>query len=283
VSRARRRRGQATLPLRVYCDMRTAKAIASLLAALPIACGAAGFNVLLDQLEADHAALLAAEQDFRQLRAAGELSATAAADYSSYLQALRGRVANDCQALVEAGGVLPAGAPCAAFPVNMAAPRPLDQGVPLNRAERTGELDAELEAGLSQFDELLLREQERVRASAPRSGDGAAAGGDGGSDSGATLSAGDGGLAGAPGSAAASAGREVQQGETGDGRPPGAGEGGEGAVGRGAMPPPPPGTPDGSDDDVVARQLREAAEQETDPELRGKLWEEYRRYKQGIR
>jgi len=39
--------------------------------------------------------------------------------------------------------------------------------------------------------------------------------------------------------------------------------------------------PDGSDDDVVARQLREAAEKETDPELREKLWEEYRRYKAG--
>ena len=37
--------------------------------------------------------------------------------------------------------------------------------------------------------------------------------------------------------------------------------------------------PDGSDDDVVARQIREAAMAETDPELREKLWEEYRKYK----
>jgi hypothetical protein len=36
---------------------------------------------------------------------------------------------------------------------------------------------------------------------------------------------------------------------------------------------------DGSDDDIVARQLREAAMTEEDPELREKLWEEYRRYK----
>jgi len=33
------------------------------------------------------------------------------------------------------------------------------------------------------------------------------------------------------------------------------------------------------DDDIIARQLREAAMQETNPELREKLWEEYRRYK----
>jgi hypothetical protein len=37
--------------------------------------------------------------------------------------------------------------------------------------------------------------------------------------------------------------------------------------------------PDGSDDDIVARQLREAAMKETDPELRERLWEEYRQYK----
>ena len=37
--------------------------------------------------------------------------------------------------------------------------------------------------------------------------------------------------------------------------------------------------PSGDDDDVVARQLREAAEAETDPEVKEKLWEEYRKYK----
>lgn len=33
--------------------------------------------------------------------------------------------------------------------------------------------------------------------------------------------------------------------------------------------------PDGSDDDIVARRLRKAAEQEPDPQLREKLWQEY--------
>ena len=40
----------------------------------------------------------------------------------------------------------------------------------------------------------------------------------------------------------------------------------------GKLPPP-------QDDDIVARQLREAAEKETDPELKKKLWEEYWKYK----
>jgi hypothetical protein len=37
--------------------------------------------------------------------------------------------------------------------------------------------------------------------------------------------------------------------------------------------------PAGSGDDIVARRLRRAAEQETDPELRRKLWQEYVNYK----
>jgi hypothetical protein len=40
--------------------------------------------------------------------------------------------------------------------------------------------------------------------------------------------------------------------------------------------------PDGQDDDVVARQIREAAMNEPDPILREKLWQEYRDYKASI-
>ena len=61
-------------------------------------------------------------------------------------------------------------------------------------------------------------------------------------------------------------------------------QGGGGGVGGGAGGGSGPNTvpadiPDGSDDDIVARQLREAAQKETDPELREKLWQEYRDYK----
>ena len=61
-------------------------------------------------------------------------------------------------------------------------------------------------------------------------------------------------------------------------------QGGGGGVGGGTAGGSGPGTvpadiPDGRDDDIVARQLREAAMKETDPELRERLWEEYRQYK----
>lgn len=38
----------------------------------------------------------------------------------------------------------------------------------------------------------------------------------------------------------------------------------------------------GQDDDIIAKQLREAAMKEKDPELRAKLWEEYRKYKKDL-
>ncbi|WP_139169385.1 hypothetical protein [Microbulbifer yueqingensis] len=47
----------------------------------------------------------------------------------------------------------------------------------------------------------------------------------------------------------------------------------------GSTPVVPADIPEGDDDDVVARQIREAATREKDPELRERLWEEYRKYK----
>jgi len=54
------------------------------------------------------------------------------------------------------------------------------------------------------------------------------------------------------------------------------GQGTEAAAGQAAQ------TTDSQDDDIVARQLREAAEKETDPVLKEKLWKEYRDYKKGL-
>ena len=45
----------------------------------------------------------------------------------------------------------------------------------------------------------------------------------------------------------------------------------------------PPDLVDAKGDDIIARQLREAAMKEEDPELREKLWDEYRKYKRDLR
>ena len=54
----------------------------------------------------------------------------------------------------------------------------------------------------------------------------------------------------------------------------GTGGGGNGATAQKTTP--------GSDNDIVARRLRKAAEQETNPTLRAKLWKEYADYRQGM-
>jgi hypothetical protein len=159
----------------------------------------------------------------------------------------------------------------------------IDQQTELTRGEQLAVLDAELNTGLWEYDEMLLQEQERIKAATPRSdgiGDGSGTGqGDGGT--------------GAQGTGEEGADTNGEQEATGSdkgatdaGQPPDASPSRGGGAGTGAQKVgagPPPDIPDGSDDDVVARQLREAAEKETDPELKEKLWEEYRKYKQGTR
>ena len=77
-------------------------------------------------------------------------------------------------------------------------------------------------------------------------------------------------------------GSQDSDGQTGD-VPVGGRPGLEGGVAANDATPRVPGdVGDGQDDDVVARQIREAAVNEDDPGLREKLWEEYRNYKRSI-
>ncbi len=224
----------------------------------------AGANQLLEQLRLDHSALVAAESDFREHRARGSLIGAEAADYAVYIARLVKRVAESCVELARTGSPLPADVECPASPFPVIQAAPIDQRAEQTRAEQIAALDAELNAGLWNFDELLLREQERVRAAAPRSADGNAGKADGSSTGGTIAGGGD-----------------AQSSRVGDGET--TRSAGAGKPTRTASKGQPPGIPVGSDDDVVARQLREAAEKEVDPELRKKLWEEYKKYKRGTR
>ena len=233
-----------------------------IIAVLCASTAAASTEPLLEQLRSDHAAMVAAEQDFHSRRDRGTLNGNEAADYASYVAGLHRRVAEDCVALAEQDIMVPADLNCPDDSPALITPAAIDQAAEQTGAEATQALDAELFAGLGEFDEMLLREQERVKAAAPRSAVGDGGGGGAGSSaegSGATGQA-------DPGTAAQSTYGE------------GAGPGSPRSPDKTSAP---PGTPDGSDDDVVARQLREAAEKENDPELKKKLWEEYRKYKEG--
>jgi len=142
--------------------------------------------------------------------------------------------------------------------------------------ERSQALDGKLDESLRELDRLLMREQETLaeRRVTPESG-----GGGGGAAGGAGAAGGGGaadgrqGASGASGTGVGETTGDSPSAPTGAQRAPGRQEDGE----REALVPPDVG--DGADDDIVARQLREAALSEDDPELREKLWQEYRDYK----
>ena len=131
-------------------------------------------------------------------------------------------------------------------------------------AERAERLERVFEQSMGDFDEVLLEEQQEV-ASVGRNTEGFGSGSGGG-------------------------GGGVDLGEQAGG-----GSGSSVAVVNDAMAPrespvagmsqeevrerTPEDVPMTADDDIIARQLREAALAEEDPELRERLWDEYRKYK----
>jgi hypothetical protein len=159
---------------------------------------------------------------------------------------------------------------------------------------------------------MLIKEQQEVAARRAEQGGGAGGGGqgEGGGEGEGGEAAGGGGSSGGGGKAGSTARKGEERGsEDRDGREA-EGDAGGGTNDRatgssGARMPreggrvvtgapegaPPAGSDDasrvpvdvgdGHDDDVVARQLREAAMAEEDPAIREKLWDEYRRYKRG--
>ncbi|MCK7598490.1 hypothetical protein M0G74_14510 [Microbulbifer sp. CAU 1566] len=156
----------------------------------------------------------------------------------------------------------------------------------MSSAERVAELEGQFESTMASYDGMILRERDYVR-NRPASAEEEAAAED----------------AVPPGESLEDLIATAEE-EFGGQPPAGSGEGGEGggpeqnnssgqATGPG-LPTKgrkgefnhtntatvvPADIPSGDDDDVVARQIREAAMRESDPELQERLWEEYRKYK----
>ena len=202
-----------------------------------------------------------------------------------FVEYLKERNRTYCKELKEkAGQTAVADLPCPVDDI------PLPHTQAKTTKEEISELDRQLNASLGEFDEMLLKEQERIAAHQPRqreSGGQASSDGSGGYG-------GQQGEQGASSSAGAAGGRasgnRQKSGQTST--PTGQGQNGRpatsGATTVGAQGQPQTGSVNGpggdklhGDDDIVARQLREAAEKETDPELKEKLWQEYRKYKEG--
>ncbi|MBQ0719320.1 MAG: hypothetical protein KBT88_13195 [Gammaproteobacteria bacterium] len=173
-------------------------------------------------------------------------------------------------------------------------------------AEIIGDFDAELDDSIAVFDGMILEERAKAEAIEASLGGGSEGGEQGSGDGG---DGGEGSLfedgdiyEGLPGYGEFPEGEGEAEGDTQQASNEGAdatGDAGDGSTGDGstdeAAAAGSTASPDGlettrrggipedieggSDDDIVARQIREAALQEKDPVLREKLWNEYRKYK----
>jgi len=160
-------------------------------------------------------------------------------------------------------------------------------------ADRLKALDRQFNESLAAFDELLLKELRLIQAASAKRMKGLAeaaaeAGRQAGEKGRGESSAEKDSTAETEGSGSAGAGSEkggagAQRAKTSEGHGKkgdvaGSGQAG-GSWGPGGSGAPPSTYTPSPDDDIVARQLREAAEKETDPELKAKLWKEYEEYK----
>lgn len=153
-------------------------------------------------------------------------------------------------------------------------------GGAMTSAERVRVLDGQLNGQLAVFDGMILNKQQTVISEREENartsgnyGTGGEGAGQGSAASGETAPL---LTAMARGSSNSNAGGGMMPNQPGDNRQ------GDFGADPGQKVNIPADIPDGSDDDVVARQLREAAMKEKDPVLRDKLWDEYRKYKKGV-
>jgi len=216
-------------------------------------------------------------------------------DLLVFVSYLDGRIYYYCEQLLVVGGTEALNE--TACPVNQDGTLETTQyatipGTPAKTTEeKLTELDSSFSDSLGTFDDMLLTEQQKVASHAPKQRETGSGTGtdqyDGINTSGSQAQDGESGTgndtsSGQSGASADRSGSPNQSATTaGDGSTRGTGVGSTTK----SQTPPTSGNKDLSqtDDDIIAKQLKEAAEQETDPEVKAKLWEEYRKYKEGIR
>ncbi|HSO62515.1 MAG TPA: hypothetical protein VLR50_15895 [Desulfobacterales bacterium] len=221
--------------------------------------------------------------ELSDLKASGNASPEVLSAYETYLARVQEMVDENQKALAQME---------AAYSAHQARPQAAAAGTPAiagaappsagpgeDPADRLKVLDRQFNESLASFDEMLLKELRLIQAASAKRMQGlseaaAEAGRQAGEKGSTTETAGSGTAGG--GSEKEGAGTEQAKTSEGSGKPGGAAGSGQGTGGTGA----PAGSYTPSpDDDIVARQLREAAEKETDPDLKAKLWKEYEAYK----
>ncbi|MCK4603794.1 MAG: hypothetical protein KAU41_03735 [Deltaproteobacteria bacterium] len=212
-----------------------------------------------------------ASRELAEASAAGRFSVQEQHDYRTFIAYLGGRVDEYCRTLYISGGPQAiAGLTCPGGGAGL--PNPTAPAAK-TMDEQIAALEASLTDSLGDFDEMLLKEQYRIAARQPRQRESGGYGGGGD-------------FSGQGSEGTASTGEGIQDKRAGDGAAqeniPAEGAKGSGGGDQSSASTRQAGQDTlAADDDIVARQLREAAEKETDPELKKRLWEEYRKYKAG--
>jgi hypothetical protein len=247
--------------------------------------------------------------ELEQLKQSGKATPEVIQDYEIYLNRVRAMVAENQKIVNEMeatyASYTPEKSPSGSTPADEM-DKMLDPDIPEQQtADELAALDRELDQSLSEFDAMLLKELELIRAkSADKMQDLAREAAEAAKrlkEKGIDLEGASSETSQDAESSEASADSESDEVAKED---PGDAESEKGASGKQGQPDEQTGAGDeraeqgdtsresgegagrdqerygsGEDDDIVARQLREAAEKETDPELKEKLWKEYEEYK----
>jgi len=257
--------------------------------------------------------------ELQKLRDSGEASPDVIRDYEAYLDRVRHMVAIQRQIVAdmeEAYSKHASSRPATTQTSSSAQQSPDSELPDEDQYDKLGHLDREFDDSLAAFDDMLLREMEAIRIQKAEEmrdlAEEAAAAAQRLRDKGVdvdTTSPGAEEETGKAGEGGGESQTDAREAGEGSGEEQGCTQTAQGGQQEGGMTPeggtaqsgttPPQGGQGGSkgegggkeqaqagqtqvyDDDIVARQLREAAERETDPELKKKLWKEYEDYKRG--
>lgn len=222
---------------------------------------------------------------YRAARSASKLSQSEASEYAGFVAGLRVRALEQCETVRRLGGEEALrGYECVRIsPLGGNTLVMVPPSAVLTEEEKKAAVEARLTEIEGEVDGSLQQRQQEIRQKAAAgSARSTSSGGGAGAGSGGAGAGSGGGGAGVGGASSASpgstwgppAGSSASTGST-TGQPSASSSPGNRGGPASRNP-----TDGGSDDDVVARQLREAAEKESDPVLKEKLWAEYRKYKE---
>ncbi len=236
--------------------------------------------------------------ELEQLKRSQNASAEDIRNYETYLESVQAMVAenrNTVAKMEAAYATHSKGEEAAETSAPQESKKLSDPTIPEENApDQVAELDRQLSASLSEFDAVLLKKMEtietessaKMRDLAQQAAEAAKRLKEKGEESNADPSE--------TSEEGSKQGEQNEQGKEEDGKDssdrqkspqaqPGKGDdtvaAGDQSASGGPGPQHPGSRYSKEDDDIVARQLREAAEKETDPELKEKLWKEYEAYK----